>query len=125
MIPLLENINEVAIVGTALVMLAFSTAWYDFFELVPKKKAWGVTEFAQTALCYIIAIALLAYGSYESTRAGISVYLYAITVAVFSLALFGSIAVVEKKPLRAYLLHAGFISIFIVCSTLCVYYWPW
>lgn len=125
-----EIINEVAVIGCALLMMAVATLWYssDAFG-----KVFGYTALKHTSLksllllgvSYSIAIALLSYGTITALRFGTLPLLFGVSVAVFVSALFMAMTFVEEKPLRSTFIHHGFLWVFIVGSVLIVHHWPW
>lgn len=134
-----EVVHEIAVVGTALFMIAIATLWYSPY-LFQKQwmKAVGLTEsdiengesltkrnIVITFVSYVIAVFLIAVAIGYAEIFGLPVQKVAIGLTIGFAALVAGFVVWEQRTLTYYLITVGFSSVFIIGSTCLLFYWPW
>jgi len=134
-----EVVNEIAVVGTSLFMVAVATLWYSPYLF---QKLWmravGLTyadiekgeermmfNFIVTLVSYVIAVFLIAILIGYAQIFGIAVQKVAVSLAIGFAALLAGFVVWEQRSFLYYLVTIGFSSVFIIGSTCLLYYWPW
>jgi hypothetical protein len=126
---MLENINEMGVFGTVLLMLALSTVWYSlpFFKRAQEKSITvsTVKELVLQMLGYTLLVWLLALLQLHALRFSLSLVWIGTLAVVFIGTLLFLLTYKEKKGYRYYLMHLGFIAIFIVGTLTVLHYWPW
>lgn len=130
---LFEIINEVAVVGITFFMMAVSTVWYSsvlFGKFVFKNERVHDTQkmfvmLALTAVSYAVALALIAYVIAFAPVFMVTALTMAVLIAVFASALFAPLMIFESKTLTEYLVHVGFIILFVIGGSILLQYWPW
>jgi hypothetical protein len=135
---LFAYINELAVVGTALLMIALGTIWYSplFFGKIINTPTTTHTSDYITATHHVIFFGVLvtAYSvmlgivSYFSTVAQIlkvSPIFFTIATALFALALLSIYTVSERRSFSYFCVHAGFLFVVIVGGSYIIHAWPW
>lgn len=127
---MIEIINEVAVLGCTLLMMAVATVWYsnDVFGKVlafPSSQSTSLKQLLLMGASYGLAIALLAYGEVSVFRLGITPLMFASYAALFASAVLAGVMLIEGKPWKFCLVHLGFVWLFIIGSVLIVHHWPW
>ena len=134
-----EVVNEIAVLGTALFMVAVATLWYSPY-LFQKQwmRAVGLTEadveegekkakvnFLITFTSYIVSVFLIAIAIGYAQIFDIAVQKVALALAVGFASLLAGFVAWEQRTLQYYLVTVGFSSVFIIGSTCLLFYWPW
>lgn len=127
-----EIINEVAVLGTTLLMMAVATIWYSeglfgkiTIEAGDKKRSDTLLTLALTFTSYFVVLAILAYLIALSPLLPATPFVIALFAVAFALAL-GVLPVVSQgRSFPYYLVNGGFITIFIIGGTVVLQYWPW
>ena len=134
-----EVVHEIAVVGTALFMIAIATLWYSPYLF---QKHWlisvGLTEadienneshmvrnFIITFISYIVAVFLIAVAIGYAQIFELPVQKVAIGLTVGFAALLSGFVVWEQRSLTYFVITAGFSSVFIIGSSCLLFYWPW
>ena len=136
---LFTYVNEWAVAGTAIFMVAVAMIWYSeyLFQSV-WMRAVGLTvadlesasphmkrNFVITFVSYVTAVFLIAVAIGYAQTFGISVQYVALLLATGFAALLAGFVVWEQRSLTYYLVTVGFASTFIIGSSFLLYYWPW
>jgi len=126
---MLENINEMGVFGSVLLMLALSTVWYSFpfFQRAQENSPTvsTVRGLILQMLGYTLLVWLLALLQLHALRYSLSLVWIGALCVVFTSTLLFLLTYKEGKGYRYYLMHLGFIAIFIVGTLTVLHYWPW
>ncbi|MDA8596894.1 DUF1761 domain-containing protein [Candidatus Pacebacteria bacterium] len=132
-------VNEWAVIGTAIFMVAVAMIWYsEHLFQKPWLRSVGLTtakiddasphmmrNFLLTLSSYLVAVFLIANAIGFGQVAGMSVQYIALGLTAGFAALLAGFVVWEQRSLTYYLITVGFVSVFIIGSSFLLYYWPW
>lgn len=133
-----ELIDIVAVLATALFMMALCTVWYSsmLFGKVWNKEIGTLPGWLQSTKghmvllsvtfgCYVVALSVLSYVVTIAPLLSLSLLQIAGISTLFAFSLLGIFSVAEGKRLPYYFVHGGFLAVFIIGGTLILSYWPW
>lgn len=134
-----ENINELSVLVSALVVAAIGSIWYSpLFFGIPWMKATGlsfenkeiplkpmVAAIAKGVVAHTLFFFIIAQFVSISRDAAISL----LTIGILLSALFGAQllgpVIWEKKPLSYFFIQAGYVTLSIFVGLGIIAYWPW
>jgi FtsH-binding integral membrane protein len=122
---MLEHINEVAVIGCALCMLALYVLWYSVFKVAGERRENESFELICAGVALLIVSFILGSGISYLDDLGIHPIFFALFAAFFGAALLAPSALKQGSNMRSYLLHTAFISIVCIVGVLILTYWPW
>jgi hypothetical protein len=122
---MLEHINEVAVLGCALCMLALYVLWYSFFKVVGEREGKESFELICAGVSLLIISFILESGISYLDVLDIHPLFFALFSAFFGAAFLALCALKQSSSMRSYLIHTAFISIVCVVGVLILTYWPW
>lgn len=134
-----ESINEIAVCATAAVYIAVSIIWYSqtLFGKVwstassatPTKLAYQQKHLVEQLLgiyiSNVLVCGILAYAISITPLLKVSVTTLAISVTVFVWSFLAILSLSEYKSRLYFLVHAGYVALFIIGATMILNYWPW
>lgn len=134
-----DSINEIAVCATAAVYIAVSIIWYSqtFFG-----KIWSaassitatdsksqqkniIVQLLGTYISNVLVCGILAYAISITSVLKVSVTILAIAVTVFVWSFLAILSLSEYKSRLYFLVHAGYVALFIIGATMILNYWPW
>lgn len=132
-------VNEWAVVGTAIFMIAVAMVWYSeyLFQNVWMRSVNLTSDDIERAgdhmkrnvlltfLSYLTVVFLIANALGYAQVFGVAVQYVALSLTAGFAALFAGFVLWEQRSLTYYLVTVGFASTFIIGSSFLLYYWPW
>lgn len=125
-----DMINEIAVLGTAFLMLACSTVWYS--SALFGKSMWTKDEVSHesfkivlTFAGYVVALTALSYMIAAASISAVSSITVSLLIALFAGALLVPLALWEGKRFSYIAINFGFLLLFIIGGTVILEYWPW
>lgn len=131
-----DVINEIAVLGTAVLMMAVSTVWYSSILLSPSwinvlqipeesSSKSKITMLVGTLVSYVILLTGIAYLVALAPLLLLTPFL----LSLFLTLCVGAIIIIpviwEGKSITYFLINFGFASVFIIGGTFVLQYWPW
>jgi hypothetical protein len=131
MIPIFSAINEVAVVGTACLMVAVHTFWFavpasslskgEIVE-VPRFSLWTVLI---TFISFLLVVGCIAYAVSFSSILKMTTLQIGSAIALFAVAAQVSLYSQSGRTFLSAMNNAGFTIICIISGAFVLQYWPW
>lgn len=134
-----DSINEIAVCATAAVYIAVSIIWYSqtFFG-----KIWStassitaadsksqqkniIVQLLGTYISNVLVCGILAYAISIALVLEVSVFALSLIVTFFIWSFLAILSFSEHKSRLYFLVHAGYVALFIIGATMILNYWPW
>ena len=129
MIHIFSAINEVAVFGTACVLMAVHTLWYSSVHFLvhggtatKKQHAWTILV---PFLCYAVILTFVAYAVSFAVILKMGTLHISSLIALFAVTVQVSVFEANKKSFTEFLGDVGFILICIIGGAFVLQYWPW
>jgi Protein of unknown function (DUF1761) len=134
---LFTSINEVAVLGTALFMVAFGTIWYSSIlfgalwnvhiteRTAAVKQHSVLLDIGLTFVVYVLLLTVLASMTVVAPSMQLSSVQFSFLVALIPLACLSLLVIWEQKPISYLMVHGGFIVLFVVSGMFIMQQWPW
>lgn len=137
---MLENINEVAILVSALLSLAIGSIWYSPLVFGNHwMKSLGLTKIDEgdEAVVAMFRAAVLAFGASVCIFFVLAKFIVlaqlsetpltilATYISVLFVASLAYTVIWEKRPLMYYAIHAGYVVLMVCVGIIVIGYWPW
>jgi hypothetical protein len=121
---MLEHINEVAVVGCGLFMLALYVLWYSFFKVEEREGRESIELLSAGVALLVVSFMLESSLAYLDVLS-IHPIFFGFLCAFFGVALLVPSALKRGGTLRSFFIHGAFIGVVCVASVLILAYWPW
>lgn len=122
-------INEVAVFGTACLMMAMHTLWYaSLHSMAPdsvttqKQHTWTTLI---TFLCYAVVLTFVAYALSFATTLKMGTLHISGLIALFAVTVQVSVHETNKRSFIGFLGDTGFTLVCIIGGAFVLQYWPW
>jgi hypothetical protein len=137
--PLFSVIHEFAVLGTTFFLLALATLWYSPLLLgkVWAKAAGGTPavfdeeaagfglQLGLTFVAYLLEVGLIAWLLAYAPTVGVVPSVFATVLSIFAIVVTAPPVLYEARSWQYFVVHTGFMVVFIVVAVLSLTYWPW
>lgn len=134
-----DVVNELAVFGSTLFMMALSTIWYSSLlfgtlwmnavQLTEERMNLGLPDMirnmAITFICYFTGLFLVGYMIAVAPVLNTPVSTLALYMFIFGSVLCAPAVVWEQRNLRYYFITIGFLAFFIFGGAYMLVLWPW
>ena len=131
MIPIFSAINELAVVGTACLMMAVHTFWFAVptsslskteTDEVPQFSLWTVVI---TFISFLLVVGFIAYAVSFTSILKMTTLQIGSAIALFAVAAQMSLYSQNRRSFLSVMNNAGFTIVCIISGAFVLQYWPW
>jgi len=120
-----EHINELAVIGCTLFMLAVHTLWYAAWRVPANAKRSEFSELLLIGSSLLVMVSVLAYIQSLFMHESVPPFVMALVAVLFSVPALLLPLLFEGKKAKDIAVHAGYIALFCAGTVYTLYYWPW